>query len=474
MGGRYALFVVVAISLVTGCGGSEGSARNAEPGKAVHAEAINGFIGGAPEIDTGGLFSEPSDVAVYTRDAERRDTSIFVVEADAGRSSRVQRLDRNGNFELAWGRDVVRQGAHDDGTGAEICRRAASCKAAPPGGAAGEFRQATAIAVNDPTGDVYVADTGNLRIQRFTDDGRFVSAWGWGVATGEARYEVCAAACRPGRHGKAEGNANPGQFAPVKASGIAIKPIQGDVFVADGGNNRIMQFTPNGDFVRAWGVGVAEGRDRLETCETRCRAARARTRNWVTLPEWPQQIAIDADGIVYATDHQAGSRLLRFDTDDASDGGAHDALLPPLPSGHQVSGDDNMGVEVDPVSGRLVAVWNQFGPAVVDTISEPGAIDGLPWSKRRKSVALGFIRSAYSFAIDPATGVIYLAKSHNLHHLDPSTSFDSCPTAGRRSRACHGLIVISTDGDPRVTVAKPSRTGRESAQLVGSVTATGA
>ncbi len=40
---------------------------------------------------------------------------------------------------------------------------------------------ARGVAVDQSNGDVYVADTGNRRIDKFDSEGNFISAWGWGV-----------------------------------------------------------------------------------------------------------------------------------------------------------------------------------------------------------------------------------------------------------------------------------------------------
>src|ERR1700685_4156232 len=58
-----------------------------------------------------------------------------------------------------------------------------------PGPGAGQLEGPEGVAVNDTTGDVYVADTGNDRIDEFEPDGAFVRAWGWGVDLGGAGLE---------------------------------------------------------------------------------------------------------------------------------------------------------------------------------------------------------------------------------------------------------------------------------------------
>jgi NHL repeat len=49
------------------------------------------------------------------------------------------------------------------------------------GGVGHEFSDPSGVAVNNATGDVYVVDKGNNRVQQFTSAGVFVSAFGWGV-----------------------------------------------------------------------------------------------------------------------------------------------------------------------------------------------------------------------------------------------------------------------------------------------------
>ena len=55
-----------------------------------------------------------------------------------------------------------------------------------PGAAAGQFDQIAGVALNNTTGDVYISDRQNRRIQQFTSAGAFIRAWGYDVvASGE-------------------------------------------------------------------------------------------------------------------------------------------------------------------------------------------------------------------------------------------------------------------------------------------------
>lgn len=131
-----------------------------------------------------------------------------------------------------------------------------------PGSAAGQLQldelanngKSSGIAVNDTSGDAYVADTLNHRIDQFSSSGAFIRAWGWGVENGASELQTCteATGCRAGLSGT-----SPGEFeAPV---GIAVDnsggPSQGDVYVADRGDDVITKFTGSGILAGGWGVG---------------------------------------------------------------------------------------------------------------------------------------------------------------------------------------------------------------------------
>lgn len=77
-----------------------------------------------------------------------------------------------------------------------------------------------------PDGSVYISDSGNDRIQKFTSTGTYLLQWG------------------------TEGTAN-GQF--NRPTGIAIDN-SGNVYVMDTDNDRVQKFDADGNFLLAWGV----------------------------------------------------------------------------------------------------------------------------------------------------------------------------------------------------------------------------
>jgi glucose/arabinose dehydrogenase len=108
------------------------------------------------------------------------------------------------------------------------------------------------ITVDASSGNVYVADTANHRIQLFTSNGTFLTQWGeYGDEDGAFR----------------------------SPEGIAVDQ-EGNVYVADTENNRIQLFTSNGTFLTQWGeYGDEDGAFRS-----------------------PEGIAVDQEGNVYVAD----------------------------------------------------------------------------------------------------------------------------------------------------------------------------
>jgi NHL repeat/WD40-like Beta Propeller Repeat len=118
-------------------------------------------------------------------------------------------------------------------------------------GAGGISVEALGIAVDQGSGDVYVADRENNRVEKFGPEGEFLLAFGWGVADGTTEaLQTCTTTCFSGIRG---GGA--GQFG--EAEGIAVDnsagPSGGDVYVLDRSNSRIEKFGPQGEFLLAFG-----------------------------------------------------------------------------------------------------------------------------------------------------------------------------------------------------------------------------
>jgi predicted membrane-bound mannosyltransferase/DNA-binding beta-propeller fold protein YncE len=151
-----------------------------------------------------GQFSAPRALAVAS------DGSLYVADS---LNHRIEHFDANGNLLKAWG-------------------SFADVQAGPAPG--GTFNEPWGVAVG-PDGSVYVADTWNHRVQKFSADGTFLAMWGTkpGTTTDEASF-----------------------YGP---RAIAVD-TQGRVFVADTGNKRIMIFSSDGRSLGQFGTpGAGDG-----------------------------------------------------------------------------------------------------------------------------------------------------------------------------------------------------------------------
>jgi len=134
-----------------------------------------------------------------------------------------------------------------------------SSKFGSGGPGAGQFG-ASDIAVS---GNVYIGDVGNNRVDVFNAGGGFLEAFGWGVADGKLEAEACSSVCLTGLTGKLEGKSG-GETSGVVAGG------GGEVTVVEGAPYFRISVFAGSKFVKASGWGVQAGGSLLETCTTAC------------------------------------------------------------------------------------------------------------------------------------------------------------------------------------------------------------
>jgi hypothetical protein len=131
------------------------------------------------------------------------------------------------------------------------------------GGGDGQFQLAvpteehagSGLAVNSVAGspdehDVYVADTGNHRVDQFSASGAFIRSWGADV--GGAGMNVCTSGCVPGTEGTGPGEFTTPTFIAVDNSSDASS---GDVYVVDSADAVVQKFSAEGVLQASWGVG---------------------------------------------------------------------------------------------------------------------------------------------------------------------------------------------------------------------------
>lgn len=197
----------------------------------LNADSIFGSAGAEA-----GQFQRPRGIAIAA------DGTLYVADTD---NHRIQHLDQEGNPLHVWG------------SFADLAQGPA------PGGT---FFEPWGLAVG-PEGSVYIADTWNHRIQKFSPEGEFITMWGY--------------------FGQAE---RPDAFWGPRD--VVVDP-EGRVIISDTGNKRIVVFGPDGEFISEFGEeGFAPG----QFYE-------------------PVGLALDKDGVLYVADTW-NQRIQSFRMDD--------------------------------------------------------------------------------------------------------------------------------------------------------------
>ena len=238
------------------------------------------------EIHGDGYFYQPNDIQVDT------EGYIYVSSSASPTATtnnhRVQRFSLYGEFEKSWREQLKEQVVFDSPEGIAVDKRAFVyivdsgthqvhkfngsenenvshiLSWGSEGSDINQFRSPLNIAI-DSLSNVYVVDSGNYRIQKFTSTGTFINQWG------------------------SFGNTN-GQFEAPK--GIAIDSND-FIYVTDSGNNhRVQKFNSDGDFIYQWG-GFGQGDGQFNS---------------------PYGIAVDRNNFLYVAD-MLNHRIQKFTND---------------------------------------------------------------------------------------------------------------------------------------------------------------
>jgi DNA-binding beta-propeller fold protein YncE len=132
--------------------------------------------------------------------------------------------------------------------------RVLSASFASAGGGAGQLSATAGVAVEEATGDVYVVDRGNNRVERFGPHNEFISVWGWGVRDGKAEFEVCHSECQAGIAGGGQGQLHDPEAIAVDNSTSPSDPSRGDVYVvsdARAEHTQVVKFSGDGEPITA-------------------------------------------------------------------------------------------------------------------------------------------------------------------------------------------------------------------------------
>jgi DNA-binding beta-propeller fold protein YncE len=293
------------------------------------------------------------------------------------------------------------------------------------GSGVGQVSSPQGVAVNQATGDVYVADTGNARVDEFSSSGTFIRAWGWGVLDGASSFETCTTTCQAGVSGSGAGQFTTPAFIAVDNSAGASA---GDVYVGDTGDNLVTKFDSNGGLVSSWGTGGQL--------------------NGSTATDGPfgslAGIAVDSSGTLDVFDTntrmfefaQDGTFSTDFTTARGTD--SHGLGVDSAGNFFKVNGDDTVekftastdfgqvtanssttGLTVDPSSGDL---YVDHGGSAIDHYAfdgsgnvigsgcTPAPFSGCPATD---SFGSGSLSGAAGLAVDSASGNVYAADTGN-------------------------------------------------------------
>ncbi|MGC1166349.1 MAG: NHL repeat-containing protein [Solirubrobacterales bacterium] len=183
-----------------------------------------------------GIATDPISHRVYIAETNNRRVSVFSAW---------------GEFVMAFG-----WGVRDGASEPQTCTTATGCQKGLTGGGKGQFGEVpskstykgpTGIAV-DSTGNVYVMDLGNFRVQKFDSEGHFLLTFG-GKVNVTSGANLCTAAsgdvCGTGQVGT-----GPGEFSIENLSGVRGDYLDvaadGSVYVGD--KDRIQVFNPDGSY----------------------------------------------------------------------------------------------------------------------------------------------------------------------------------------------------------------------------------
>src|SRR6204780_3367686 len=278
------------------------------------------------------------------------------------------------------------------------------------GSGAGGGQEPAGVAINDATGDVYVVDRGNNRVDEFEGDGSFVRAWGWGVADGLPMFETCTLTCEAGIAGSGAGQLDSPEAIAVDNSASALDPSKEDVYVTNPGSKVISKFGREGEVLGS----ITKGAGAVAFTRPYGLAVDPKGTVWVydASPEtFEGEIYSYSDALVNG--FEAGHpSLKRWSAEPGLAVDAKDDLYPVYGPGHAArltSSGSTLEKDLDGLEGVSAVAVDSFGDLYLNT---GGVVDELSEAEPPASIeTFGELHpvNGAGIAVDTATGPVYVS-----------------------------------------------------------------
>jgi tripartite motif-containing protein 71 len=378
----------------------------------------------------GGQFKSPWGIAI-----NKSTGNVYVSDVT---NNRVEEFSSGGTFLRTWGFDVNSGGKEVF----EVCT--SGCVAGKSGAGEGQFNKPQGIAV-DATGNVWVVDEQNSRVEKFGEEGKYLSKFGSHGAENGQMHEPAGIAISDGNLYVAEyansrvqefsfsgvyinqfGSKGTGSGQFEGAEGIAVDPVSGDLYVTDDGNSRVEQFSAAGVFLDAFGI-KGSGNGQLNE---------------------PEGIAVNAVGAIFVADTknnrvsiwepipQAPAYTAEFGSGGKGNGQFNHPMMDAVDSSGNVWVADgyNSRIEKFSSSGTYLGTYGEPGSSETELqFNEPVGI-----------------------AINSKTGKIYVGDQNNNRVVELSSSgklervFGKAGTGAGEFKEADG-IAIDSNGNVWVT-----------------------
>ncbi len=302
------------------------------------------------------------------------------------------------------------------------------------------------LAVDPASGDVYAVDGSNNRVQEFGPEvtPSFLAAWGWGINSGGGEFERCTEApkCTEGVEGSGPGEFG-GQMFGNEATGVAVDPVNQDVYVTDTYNDRVEYFEAGGAKYLHQFNGVSI--DGVAAAHPAPAAFAG-----------PLGVAVDGSGRVYVEDRghdvigrfsSAGEFECQITATQPSGepaekdecNGAAGSKPVTGASGFSLSGAQDAGLAVDSAGDVYVA---NTGDNVVDEFNSSGAFV--------RAFGEGLLSAPGAVSVDLAGQVFVLSGEHSVYEFEAAgtkiAEFNIEASSGNEAADVDGLAVTASGG----------------------------